>query len=145
MAKILDRLQKPVACTNLGNGLVLASNNENRPDLGLYSMLSSIMRQWVNRTIRWRIRFYCITSRQERFQEYNIMSSRKSTLQVQLMYLFFSFTQAANDVKLSTRYPFLHVLLLKACGNEGKGSQYFYFFLFFLPLHPLNSPLPLLL
>lgn len=49
------------------------------------------------------IRFYCITSRQEIFQKYSIMSSRKSTLQVQLMYL--SFTQAVNDVKLSTRIP----------------------------------------
>lgn len=50
MAKILDRLQKPVACTNLGNGLVLASNNEGSV---CYSMLSSIMPQWVDRTIRW--------------------------------------------------------------------------------------------
>lgn len=47
MAKILDRLRKPVVCINLGSVSVLASNNENRPDSGLYSMLSSIMRQWV--------------------------------------------------------------------------------------------------
>lgn len=30
MAKMRDRLQKPVACSNLDSGLVLANNNENR-------------------------------------------------------------------------------------------------------------------
>lgn len=118
MANILDRLQKPVACTNLGNGLVLASNSESSI---CYSMLSGIMRQWVNRTIRWVSCFIVSPVDKKDFKNIVLCRQRKSTLQVQLMYLFFSFTQAANDVKLSTRYPFLHVLLLKACENERKG------------------------
>lgn len=55
MAKMRDRLQKPVACSNLDSGLALANNNENRHgyfDLIYFFLVCAAQypAQWVNRT-----------------------------------------------------------------------------------------------
>lgn len=61
MAKMRDRLQKPVACSNLDSGLALANNNENRH--GHFDLIYCILRNGLIGHLDGYRDLFCISSR----------------------------------------------------------------------------------